>query len=581
MISPLCFPYLIRHIRYSKRPITIPKDDRMKKNIQQRQNPDKTFKMQEIGLLQKPRRLLFLGPLLIGIIGFVLLFWCTSNYGVGLSGDSVGYITWARNLLENHSFSKQDGSFLLSWPPLYPILIACLKLCGTNEFFAARLMSTISFGLIIFFSGLWILKYSGSLTFSVIGSICTLLSKPLFGVCCWAWSEPLFILFIIAFLLLVPDIISKPTFKSTLLLAVVTSAACMIRYIGIVLLPIGAVVLFFGIKHFRKKLIFTAFWGVVSLLLPGIWFLRNRILTGTFFGARPAAIRTFNENIQLTGNTIGSWFIPSSPQDSVSGWLFFILFCIFISAIFVFIAYKIMKSKEFDWSLITVSLFIFLYLTAIIYAVTTVSMDSIDDRFLSPLYPAVVFILWAFISNLLGPGLKLPQVNNYYVRRTFRYGLIIGIGLSIWLITGLNFTAASAQYLSNKGLGMSSSTWKNSETIAWLKANRPKGRIYTNDPQRIYILADIDAYMVPTKLDYFKNLSPADQNSLEQQIPKFKSALESKEDVYLVWFFSHFRKCLYDPQELQQFCNMKIIKELDDGIIIALYPKELSNSSSK
>lgn len=540
----------------------------MKKGTQQKQNPDQTFEIQRSGLPQKPRQLQILGPLLIGITGFAVLFWCTSNYGVGLSGDSVGYITWARNLLENHSFSKGDGSSLVIWPPLYSTLIACFKVCGAGEFLAARLISTISFGLIISLSGLWILRYSGSLTFSIIGSICILLSKPVFGVCCWAWSEPLFILLMITFLLLVPDVIGNPTFKSTLLLAIVTSALCLTRYIGVVFLPVGAVVLFCGIKHFRKKLIFTIFWGAASAILPGIWITRNLILTGTPTGLRPAALMNFDENIRLADKAIKSWFIPSSMENFIPDRLFFVLFCIFISAIFVFIAYKIIKYREFDWPFITVCLFIFLYLTLIMYSVTTVSMDRIDDRLLSPVYPAAVFIIAAIMSKLLSSG-----ANNHFVWKKLCYGLIAGIGLCIWFIAGLNYTTAMSKRVSEAGIGFASSFWKNSETIAWLKANRPKGRIYTNDPHSIYILTNINTEMVPTKIGYFKNLSPSDQEATEQQIPKFKSVLESGENIYLVWFFNHFRKYLYEPDQLQEFCTMKLIKQCKDGYIIALYPK--------
>jgi uncharacterized membrane protein len=520
------------------------------------------------GALQNARWLSLAGLLLIGIIGFVLIFRCTGNYGVGLSGDSVGYITWARNLAENYSFSKADGSSLVIWPPLYPTLLAFFKFFGADEFFAARLISTISFGLIIFLSGLWILRYCGSLTFAIIGAICMLLSRPVFGVCCWAWSEPIFILLTIIFLLLLPGVIDKPTFKSTLLLAIVTSALVLTRYIGIVFFPIGAIVLFCGIKGGREKLIFTIFWGAVSAFLPGIWIIRNLILTGTATGIRPAAFITFNENVQLAGDALKSWFMPVNIGDLVPAQVFFVLFCIFISAIFVFIAYKIIKRGEFDWPFIAVSLFALFYLTLIIYSVTTVSMDRIDDRLLSPVYPATVFIIAAIMSKLLRAG-----SSKYFVWKKLCYGLIAGIGLCIWFIAGLNHTSAISKRVSESGMGFASSFWKNSETIAWLKTNRPKGRIYSNDPHSIYILTNINAEMVPTKVGYFKNLDPKDQKESEEQIPKFKSILENEENVYLVWFLNHFRQYLYEPNQLQEFCGMKLIKKCRDGYIIALYPK--------
>ena len=547
----------------------------MKKNIQQKHNRRETLKIQETNLPTKPRRLLFLGPLFIGIIGFVLIFLSAGNNGLGLSGDSVGYISWARNLLENHSFTQHDGSYLLAWPPLYPVIIAFFKLCGINEFLCTRLINAVSFSLIIFVSGLCILKYSGSLTFSVIGSIFTLLSKPLVSVCCWAWSEPLFIVLVTVFLLLVPKVIKNPTFKSTLLLAVVTSAACMTRYVGIVLLPIGAVVLFFGIKHFRRKVIFTSFWGVVSVLPFGIWLLRNRILSGTAMGARLPSSLTMLQNIKTAGDVIGSWFILQDPKEFTAGGLIFALFSIFVSAVSAVYIYKIIKSKEADWLIITVLLFLALYMTAIIYSATSTSMDFIDDRLLSPLYPAIVILMGILVINLFGPGSNFSQIKNRSSRRIIRYGLIAGIciGISIWAYTGFYYTMAMTQQLSKIGFGFSSSYWKISDTIAWLKSNKLNGKIYTNETNGIYILADINAYMLPVKSDYFKNISQSRRKDMEKQLLEFKSALKTGESVYLVWFARHFRKYLYDPQELQQFCNMNIIKELNDGVIIALYPK--------
>jgi hypothetical protein len=553
----------------------------MEKNIQQEQNSDKTFKIQETAPLQKPRRLLFLWPLLIGIIGFVLLFWCTRNYGVGLSGDSIDYIAWARNLIENHSFSKPDGSHLAVWPPLYPTLIACFKLCRIDDFLAVRLISNISFGLIIFLSGLLMLKYSGSLTISIICSLAALLSNPLVMVCSYAWSEPIFILLMMVFLLLVTDVINKPTFKSTLLLAAVTSAICLTRYIGVVFLPVGAIVLFCGIKHFRKKFIFTIFWGIVSVLLPGIWILRNWILTGTLTDIRAVAKVKFSENIQLMGNVIGAWFTPLQPKNSVFGWLSFILLCALILAIFVFIAYRIIKSKEFDWLLITASLFIFLYLATIVYIVTKIGMDLLGDRLLSPVYPAIVICLGIFLTKLLQTDFKFSQTENHPSQRIMLYGFLAGIAAGLWLEPGFDYTVTICRQSSSEGFGFANTSWKNSKIIAWLKANRPKGRIYSDEPRVISLLTDINAYMVPTKLNYFKNSDQSPVRGEGTQLAEFKSVLESKEDVYLVWFFKNFREYIYNIPQLQGFCNMKVIEKFDDGVVVALYLKEPSDSNAQ
>ena len=542
----------------------------MKRNLRQKFNIRKTLKTQEINSPQKTGRFLFLIPLFIGIIGFVMLLSSSSNYGVGISGDSVSYIMWARNFAENFSFSKSDGSSLIILPPFYSISIACFKLLGMNEFFAARLISSLSFGLIIFISGLWILRYLGSLLFSIICSILILFSNAIVPDCCWAWSEPLFIMFVAFFLFLIPRVIDNPTFKLTFLLGIITSAACLTRYIGVALLPVGAFVLFFGIKQLRKKIVFTFFWGIVSLIPFGIWLIRNHILSGTFMGVRLSYYSPVFQNINTAGDTLRSWFIIGA-EKYIPGWLFFTLFSIFVLATLTVYTYKFIKSKETNWAIITVPLFIVSYTTAILYAAINSQLGSFEGRYLSPLYPAITMLIAVFAFKLLGSR-----------KKNIRYITIGGIviGTSIWLFAGFNYTMATTKHLSKYGFGFASAFWQNSDTIAWLKSNKLNGRIYTNDVWGIYILTDINTCMSPSK-PKDENPSQKDKTLKEKGLSEFKSVLETEKNVYLVWFARNIRSYLYVPQQLQDFCDMRLIARLNDGYIIQLYPKNSLHTPAK
>ena len=54
------------------------------------------------------------------LLGVILVFLSTSRYGAGLSPDSVGYISIARNLITGAGFTSYDGSPLIVQPPLFP-----------------------------------------------------------------------------------------------------------------------------------------------------------------------------------------------------------------------------------------------------------------------------------------------------------------------------------------------------------------------------------------------------------------------------------------------------------------------------
>ncbi|HEX5942577.1 MAG TPA: hypothetical protein VFY66_09880, partial [Anaerolineales bacterium] len=70
----------------------------------------------------KTRYWLFLSTL--AGIAIVLGGIATSRYGAGVSSDSTKYLSVAQNLLAGNGLYDHRGLPLLSWPPLYSILLA-------------------------------------------------------------------------------------------------------------------------------------------------------------------------------------------------------------------------------------------------------------------------------------------------------------------------------------------------------------------------------------------------------------------------------------------------------------------------
>ena len=529
----------------------------------------KTLKVQEANQQLKPRRF-FLIPLVIGFLGFLLIMLATAKFGVGISGDSADYILWAHNFIETHSFTKPDGSSLIILPPLYSVLIAVFKLFWINEFLAVRLINAISFLFVIFLSGLWILRYLGSLFFAIAGSFLILFSYPLISVYSWAWSEPLFILIVMIFLFLLPTAVSNPTYKIAIILGILTSAACLTRYVGFVLLPVGGIVLFFGIKGLSRKLIYTSVWGFASVIPFGLWLVRNMILSGTPMGVRFPTTFSLGENIQMSGGFIGRCFIMQGTNQFISGWFFISLLTAMTFGTLIFYFYKLIKTKEVNWAVISALLYIIFYFAAVVYAATTTSLGSFEDRYLIPSYPAIVMFMMFIMFALM----KWVKTRKRVLHYTALVGMIAFLGF--WLFTGLAYTNLICKRLSANGFGFANLSWKNSDTIGWLRANKLEGIVYTNDIQAGDLLANLNAKLLPAKPDFYKNVSENTKNELIERVEDFKASIDSGQRVYLVWYANHFRKYLYDPQELTQFCNMTLITRLPDGYIIALYPKNYS-----
>ncbi len=60
------------------------------------------------------------------LLGAILIYLATSNYIVGISADSIAYISTARNLIAGEGFVRFDGNPVLVWPPMYPLLLALI-----------------------------------------------------------------------------------------------------------------------------------------------------------------------------------------------------------------------------------------------------------------------------------------------------------------------------------------------------------------------------------------------------------------------------------------------------------------------
>jgi hypothetical protein len=370
----------------------------------------------------------------------------------------------------------------------------------------------------------------------------------------------------------------KPTAKWALSLALITAATCLTRYIGVVLLPLGGLLLLANKKQIIwKRLALAVFWGGISILPIALWMKRNWHLTGTLMGARYPASVPLSKNITLMGEVIAGWFLPANVIEIIPGGILFCLFCVLVVAVLVFDIRKTRKSKLYwmDAPSVPMVLFLIIYSLAILSSATRVVMDSLDDRFLAPLYLPMVLAFWAGPATaIVLPRSTQPQ--KQFHGRFVKSGLAVGIIIGIWFTAGSNFVFTRTQNAYRDGVGgRSRSYWHNSQTIAWLRSNHLKGRIFSNEPISIYVLADCAAATSPLSLETFDNPSPMLREKIQREILDFKSAVQSEPGAYLVWFLTQDRKYLYKPNQLADFCQMSLVEKLQDGYILALYPKDL------
>jgi hypothetical protein len=511
-------------------------------------------------VILSPKRKLALGG--VALVGVVFVLLTTSHYGIGLTPDSATYIGTARHLVQGLGFIGYDGSFPILYAPLYSVLLAWVGLVfRTDPLLVANVVNAILFGGILYLSGVLIFRYlPSSPILAWIGIITILFSMPVFAVSIVAWSEALFIGFVLLSLVFVDSYLSKKDQTSLILLAVSIAFASLTRYIGALLIPWGGLLIIVwgqaGIKNrIRHLLLFTA---ISTPSLAG-WAIHNYLLTGTFFGSRPSSIYTLSENILIALKAILNWYMPIWITDSRSNLL---LLGAVVGIILIF-------SVKNRWQSVKITLrqssplilLVIIYVVFLIVSSTMFAYDQIDDRLLSPVNIPITLLIFILIQTIMAP------YSERFSKKIVNSFLIIAV--AICLIYPIRMTLLHVADTFQNGQGYASKVWIENEMIPYLRQHptlEAEGPIYTNDPSAIYLLTQFNAKISPAKTQYH---SFASANDLSQ----FKSIWPPESRACLVWFDRTGADYLFSPDELLPIVNLKTIVRLQDGTIYSLTGK--------
>lgn len=506
---------------------------------------------------------------LLALIGAILALLSTSRYGAGLSPDSVSYISTARNLIKGEGFIGDDGEPMVRWPPLYPVLLALVgAIFGIDPLLPAYIVNALIFGLIVYFGGLLAFKYLLSFpVLALVGTLAILFSTPLFAVSVMAWSEPLFILFVLLCLIFSAFYLSKNDTTTLILLSLSVALSFLSRYVGVTLILWGAlIVVIFHRDGLKSKLAHLSLFTLISALPMGIWLIRNYAVAHTLFGFPAGSAYTLSQNLTLLFNSILYWYLPGiianyRPTLMLLGAA--IGFFVGLSFKDSWQNMKVNLRQISPTVLFSISsgLFVIIYTVFVVISATNTDV-SVDNRMLSPVYVPLTLLLLILTETLVDPYRKRFSkkiVNSFLI-----------IGIAIWLIYPIRATILKAVKQTQIGEGYSGQAWMDSETIQYLLQHRTlesECTVYTNGPDAVYILAHLATQLSParTKYNYIETVN--DISSLRGRWPEDNKAC-------LVWFDElDWRKYLFTIDELQAIANIDLIARLEDGAIYSITRK--------
>jgi hypothetical protein len=492
---------------------------------------------------------------IIALIGATLVFYLVSLHGAGTTPDSVYYISVARHIADGTGIIGYDGYYLVLQPPLYPMLLGAIKMIMfTDPLVSAGYVNSILFGLIIYISGLFLLKHLNSYVLVLFGTITVLISFVFIQIALMALSELLFILLILLYLYFFEKYKSDGKLNFLILLSISASLACLTRYIGIILILSGVVSIFIQVnKSIKDKLVHILIFLLITCIPIAMWIIRNFYLSGTFVGQRADSSYTLFENLKFLFNTAIHWYLPAHFNGVE---ILFITLAALI-AIGIILSKRREKFQNVLKEFYPILIFLLLYAGIIVISSTTTAYDHIANRLLSPIY-IPLFILSFYICDLVFNRL------SKYVNRN-----ILTILFAACLISWMIYPAGKAVYIINdyfklSGIGFNRDYWENKEIINYLNCNKNLEKKYTffsNVPEAVYILTNISAHWSPAKTLYN---SPQLINSASN----LKEAWKGTGKVCLVWFDNiNDRQFLYPIEELQKNIHLNKLAEFKDGAV--------------
>jgi hypothetical protein len=343
------------------------------------------------------------------LIAAAILYAISTRFGLGVSPDSVAYLSAGANLAAHGSLAALDGGPYTLYAPGLPALIAASIRLGLDGSTLVWLANGLSWLVIVVFTYRLLRRHVAHDGLVAAGTLLTGVSPILLHVTSMTWTEGVFI----ALLLVFTDIADRlgdgrAPFTRLLVLALLVWAAFSIRYVGVCLALPGAVVVVRARRSAqrprRETVVAVLGWLALALSGPVAWILRNLAVGGSALGPRPPTGASPGRVVGEAGQTVASWvqLFPSNVS-AVGEWPTIQIGPAVVAGLVVVAALgaAAVIPRGSRQSLAVVVAVVMSYLAAVSYGAATTALDPLAWRYMSPAYPLLLVVCLAGASNLL------------------------------------------------------------------------------------------------------------------------------------------------------------------------------------
>jgi hypothetical protein len=521
--------------------------------------------------MKQTRYLNNLDSFIAACIGFYVIYLYTKYSGVGISPDSIMYASTATNIQAHGSLLTFNKHPITFFPVFYPFFLGLIQfITRVDPIKAGAMIDASLFAGVVFTSGWITSKFLSEAKVFILGTknkwliigyillcfglsfgllkitlwpdnflpdtafvskwlilsvlifiigqkykwmilVAIILSPGLLEIYTYLWSETLFILEVLLFIVAYWRYLQNHSLKWLLIVGIITTIACITRYVGVTIGATGGLLLLLDDRlPIKKKIGHILFYGGVSVSLLVANLVLNKLSTGLSTGTREPAITPFSENLHYFGTVICDWGALSNKTYPYAGLIAAVIFV----ALIIVLLFKTFKREINSYENIVIAFAIVYSLFMVTWASIS-RFERIDSRLIAPVFIPLLIACTSWVPDVLR-----------LVKSKARYVLA---GVAIVLMVAFEYATYQTDWQryddeNDYGVpGYSDDGWNKSDFIVYLKQHQSNYKagvpIYTNADEAVYLFTGMSSTLIPHK--FFK-----------ADVQKFYT----QKHFYLIWF---------------------------------------------
>ena len=509
----------------------------------------------------------------------------TAPYGTVVGTDSVYFLSTAINFLAGEGWRDFQGSPLVNWPPLFPLLLAAGGWVGIEPLAAGRWINAIAFGLTILAAGNYLRSNLRSRGLVLAATAAIAASLPLSGLAASLMTEPLFVLFTLFALMQLAAFLQRGGRPLLYWAAVCTALAALTRYPGVVLIGVGGLLL-----AADRRLKHIVAFGTISSLPLALVLTHNWVVSKTLTGGRGRKSgQSLSDGLSQVVDVFREWVVPQGVLNGlgyllwmvtglgIPDWVGFLLWATIGLVVVAMVAVVVVSGRQAGGTkgtrvrerlgrrprsfglgpALPFGVFAIAYSVFMVAVVPFTVPFPIHSRFLLPVYGPLLLAAALLLDRFLSIEIAgQVAVAKWGLASLVLLGTLAHIGFS----AQKNLRLTAHGYLDD--WAYNGTYWQRSATLNYIRDHLSDSKTYSNNPFLLWF-ADRSAAirthrMLPFELRYTLLTRQARTGSKR-----------GEDEVYIVWLKDTPRTVYYDYNDLdlRLLPGVEEVVELSDGVV--------------